>query len=60
MRTIVKDGKISINSQLADIHKQLKDYFKNTNETKSMINVTGNEEYIDFKSMSARLRDILN
>ncbi len=63
MRTIVKDGKkISINSQLADIHKQLKDYFKKYERNEEYDKCYSEmEEYIDsLKSMSARLRDILN
>lgn len=62
MKVIVKDGKkIGINSQLADIHKQLKDYFK-TYEKNEDYNKCYDEmqEYIySLKSMSARLRDIL-
>lgn len=63
MKVIVKDNKkIGINSQLADIHKQLKDYFKkyerNEDYDKCYTEMYG---YIDsLKSMSARLRDILN
>lgn len=63
MKSIVKDGKkISINSQLADIHKQLKDYFKiyqrNEDYDKCYTEI---EAYIDsLTSMSRRLRDILN
>ncbi len=63
MRTIVKDGKkISINSQLADIHKQLKDYFKKYERNEDYDKCYSEmEEYIDsLRSMSARLRDILN
>lgn len=63
MKVIIKDEKkISINSQLADVHKQLKDYFKKHEKNgeygkcyKEM------EEYVySLKSMSSRLRDILN
>jgi uncharacterized protein with ParB-like and HNH nuclease domain len=63
MKTIVKDGKkISINSQLADIHKQLKDYFKKYERNEEFDKCYSEmEEYIDsLKSMSSRLRDILN
>ncbi|WP_367146877.1 HNH endonuclease family protein [Methanobacterium sp.] len=62
MKTIVKDGKkIGINSQLADIHKQLKEYFR-TYERNEAYGKCYDEmqEYIySLKSMSARLRDIL-
>jgi uncharacterized protein with ParB-like and HNH nuclease domain len=62
MKVIVKDGKkIGINSQLADIHKQLKDYFK-TYERNEEYRKCYEEmrEYIDsLRSMSAKLRDIL-
>lgn len=63
MKTIMKDGKkIGINSQLADIHKQLKDYFKNYERNEDYDKCYSEmEEYIySLKSMSARLRDILN
>ena len=63
MKTIVKDGKkIGINSQLADIHKQLKDYFKRYERNEDYDKCYSEmEEYIySLKSMSARLRDILN
>ena len=63
MKTIVKDGKkISINSQLADIHKQLKDYFKKYERNEDYDKCYSEmEQYIySLRSMSARLRDILN
>lgn len=63
MKVIVIDGKkISINSQLSDVHKQLKDYFK-THEKNGSFGKCYHEieEYIEsLKCMSARLRDILN
>lgn len=63
MKTILKDGKkISINSQLADIHKQLKEYFKKYERNEDYDKCYSEmEEYIySVKSMSARLRDVLN
>lgn len=63
MKTIVQDKKkISINSQLADIHKQLKDYFKlyEINEDYGNCYKEMGDYIYSLKSMSARLRDILN
>ncbi|WP_424355433.1 DUF262 domain-containing protein [Methanobacterium sp. MBAC-LM] len=63
MKAIVRDGdKISINSQLADIHKQLKYYFKKYERNEDYGKCYNEmEEYIySLKSMSYRLRDILN
>ena len=49
-------GKISINSQLADIHKQLKDYFKKYERNEEYDKCYSEmEEYID--SLKACLQD---
>lgn len=62
LKTINKDTKkISINSQLADIHKQLKEYFKVFEKENQYEKCYAEiEEYVSsLTSMSSKLRDIL-